>query len=296
MMEAMNHSATVRDWWEAARPHTWPNAIAPVIAGTGCAALYLQADLGRAVLALIVALALIVGVNYANDYSDGIRGTDDERVGPFRLTVSGLVPAAQVKQAAFASFGLAGLAGLGLILLSGHWWFLLVGVACVLAAWFYTGGKRPYGYLGLGEVFVFVFFGLVAVLGTTYTQADAVSGLAWAGAIGCGLISTALLMANNIRDIPTDREVGKMTLAARLGDGPARASYGVMLAVALLLPLFWVAVHPGLLLVPIGGLLAIRPIRTVLRADDRRALIPVLRATGVIGIVYAITFTLGALL
>ncbi len=166
----------------------------------------------------------------------------------------------------------------------------------MLAAWFYTGGKRPYGYLGLGEVFVFVFFGLVAVLGTTYTQADAVSGLAWAGAIGCGLISTALLMANNIRDIPTDREVGKMTLAARLGDGPARASYGVMLAVALLLPLFWVAVHPGLLLVPIGGLLAIRPIRTVLRADDRRALIPVLRATGVIGIVYAITFTLGALL
>ena len=171
-----------------------------------------------------------------------------------------------------------------------------VGAVCIAGAWFYTGGKRPYGYAGLGEVFVFVFFGLVAVLGTTYTQADAVSGLAWAGAIGCGLISTALLMANNIRDIPTDREVGKMTLAARLGDGPARASYGVMLAVALLLPLFWVAVHPGLLLVPIGGLLAIRPIRTVLRADDRRALIPVLRATGVIGIVYAITFTLGALL
>lgn len=280
----------------AARLRTLPMAIAPVIVGSAAAAELGSFHLGAALLALVVSLALQIGVNYANDYSDGIRGTDDERVGPFRLTVSGLVPAAQVKQAAFASFGLAGLAGLGLILLSGHWWFLLVGVACVLAAWFYTGGKRPYGYLGLGEVFVFVFFGLVAVLGTTYTQADAVSGLAWAGAIGCGLISTALLMANNIRDIPTDREVGKMTLAARLGDGPARASYGVMLAVALLLPLFWVAVHPGLLLVPIGGLLAIRPIRTVLRADDRRALIPVLRATGVIGIVYAITFTLGALL
>nr|WP_278249107.1 1,4-dihydroxy-2-naphthoate polyprenyltransferase [Micrococcus luteus] len=275
---------------------TLPMAIAPVIVGSAAAAELGSFHLGAALLALVVSLALQIGVNYANDYSDGIRGTDDERVGPFRLTVSGLVPAVQVKQAAFASFGLAGLAGLGLVLLSGHWWFLLVGVACVLAAWFYTGGKRPYGYLGLGEVFVFVFFGLVAVLGTTYTQADAVSGLAWAGAIGCGLISTALLMANNIRDIPTDREVGKMTLAARLGDGPARASYGVMLAVALLLPLFWVAVHPGLLLVPIGGLLAIRPIRTVLRADDRRALIPVLRATGVIGIVYAITFTLGALL
>ena len=288
--------ATPAQWVEGARLRTLPMAAAPVIAGTAAAQTMYEARVVPALLALVVALALQIGVNYANDYSDGIRGTDDERVGPFRLTVSGLVPAVQVKQAAFASFGLAGLAGLGLILLSGHWWFLLVGVACVLAAWFYTGGKRPYGYLGLGEVFVFVFFGLVAVLGTTYTQADAVSGLAWAGAIGCGLISTALLMVNNIRDIPTDREVGKMTLAARLGDGPARASYGVMLAVALLLPLFWVAVHPGLLLVPIGGLLAIRPIRTVLRADDRRALIPVLRATGVIGIVYAITFTLGALL
>ena len=295
--------ATIKQWVAGARPRTLPAALAPVIVGTAAAAANRDleegtkgANLGLALLALIVSCCLQIGVNYANDYSDGIRGTDDERVGPFRLTVSGLVPAAQVKQAAFAFFGLAGLAGLGLILLSGHWWFLLVGVACVLAAWFYTGGKRPYGYLGLGEVFVFVFFGLVAVLGTTYTQADTVSGLAWAGAIGCGLISTALLMANNIRDIPTDREVGKMTLAARLGDGPARASYGVMLAVALLLPLFWVAVHPGLLLVPIGGLLAIRPIRTVLRADDRRALIPVLRATGVIGIVYAITFTLGALL
>lgn len=271
-------------------------AVAPVVVGSAAAHVLGGLHLGRALLALIVSLALQVGVNYANDYSDGIRGTDDDRVGPFRLTASRLVPAKAVKHAAFACFGVAAVAGLALIALSGAWWMVLVGVAAIVAAWYYTGGRKPYGYLGLGEVFVFVFFGLVAVLGTTYTQAGRVDGLAWAGAVGCGLISTALLMANNIRDIPTDRQVGKMTLAARIGDGPARASYAAMLVVAVVLPLLFTGAHPWLWLVLLTGAAAVRPCLDVLRAHERADLIPVLKATGIVGVVYAVTFALGVAL
>ena len=288
--------ATLAQWIEGARPRTWPNAFAPVLVGSAAAALAGGFVWWQALLALVVAWSFIVGVNYANDYSDGIRGTDDDRVGPFRLTASRLVPAKAVKHAAFACFGVAAVAGLALIALSGAWWAVFVGVAAILAAWYYTGGTKPYGYLGLGEVFVFVFFGLVAVLGTTYTQAGTVDALAWAGAVSCGLISTALLMANNIRDIPTDRQVGKMTLAARIGDGPARASFVAMLAVAVVLPLLFTGAHPWLWLVLLAGVVAVPACRTVLRATERAQLIPVLKATGIVGVVYAVTFALGVVL
>lgn len=288
--------ATAAQWIEGARLRTLPLAIAPVIVGSAAAAELGGFHVGRALLALIVSLALQIGVNYANDYSDGIRGTDDVRVGPLRLTGSGAAPAAHVKRAAFACFGVAILAGLALVVWAGTWWLIVVGILAVAAAWFYTGGKKPYGYMGLGEVFVFIFFGLVAVLGTTYTQALAVSGEAWVGAIGCGLISTALLMANNVRDIPTDREVGKNTLAVRLGDTGARWSYPVMVAVAVLLPLLFLGEHPWLALMLIAGAIAVRPSITMLRSTERRALIPVLKTTGILGLVYSVLFAVGLLL
>lgn len=271
-------------------------AIAPVVVGSAAAAELDSFNPLRAVLALIVALAMQIGVNYSNDYSDGIRGTDDNRVGPFRLTGSRSTEPRRVKLAAFGCFGVAGLAGLILIGLSGTWWLIVIGVLAVLAAWYYTGGKHPYGYVGLGEVFVFIFFGLVAVLGTTYTQALALSGLAWMGAIGCGLISTALLMANNVRDIPTDRETGKMTLAVRLGDTAARWSYPVMLFIAVVLPLLFVPIHPWLLLLLIVLGISIRPSIIMIESTDRRDLIPVLKLTGILGLMYAMLFTAGVLL
>lgn len=214
-------TATLRDWWQAARPHTWPNAFAPVIAGTGAAAFWGSAHVGKALLALGVAWALIVGVNYANDYSDGIRGTDDNRTGPTRLTASGLAAPENVKMAAFIAFGVA--AALGIILAAvSSWWLVLVGAVCIAAAWFYTGGSRPYGYAGLGELAVFVFFGLVAVMGTEFTQSGFVSREGFWSAIGIGAISASVNLANNIRDIDTDAAAGKQTLAVRLGDAGAR--------------------------------------------------------------------------
>ncbi|NUL46047.1 1,4-dihydroxy-2-naphthoate polyprenyltransferase [Cellulosimicrobium funkei] len=288
--------ATAAQWIEGARLRTLPMAIAPVLIGSAAAYALDGFHLGRAVLALIVALALQVGVNYSNDYSDGIRGTDDERVGPLRLTGSGAAPARAVKAAAFSCFGVAAVAGLGLIAWSGTWWLAVVGILAIVAAWYYTGGQKPYGYRGLGEVFVFIFFGLVAVLGTTYTQALAVSGPAWAGAVGCGLVSTALLMANNVRDIPTDRQTGKMTLAARLGDAPARWSYVGMVAVAIVLPLFFTGQYPWLWLVALTAVVAVRPSITMVRATERRDLIPVLKLTGILGLVYAVLFAAGLVL
>jgi len=252
----MAHVASFAQWIEGARPRTLPNAVAPVIAGTGAAAWLGQAVWWKALLALVVALALIVGVNYANDYSDGIRGTDDVRSGPLRLVGSKVASPRAVLAAAVASLLLGAGAGLALALVSQPW-LIAVGAACIAGAWLYTGGSKPYGYRGLGEVAVFVFFGLVAVLGTQYTQALRVDWVGLAMAVAMGSLSSAVLVANNLRDIPTDTDSGKITLAVRLGDARTRILYVVLLVVAFALTLVLMAATPwtavGLVALPHSG-------------------------------------------
>ena len=226
--------ATAAEWIEGARLRTLPAAVSPVIAGAGVAAHFSGFDLLLTLLAACVALALQVGVNFANDYSDGIRGTDDDRVGPQRLVGSQAARPQTVKAAAFACFGVAAVAGLIIVVLCGHWWWLGVGAASVFAAWFYTGGKHPYGYLGLGEVFVFVFFGLVATCGTVHVQLDTVPLSGWWAATAIGFLASAILVANNLRDIDGDRAVGKRTLATRLGDGGTRLFLTLLMLVTAL--------------------------------------------------------------
>ncbi|PJI95011.1 1,4-dihydroxy-2-naphthoate polyprenyltransferase [Luteimicrobium subarcticum] len=290
--------ATTAQWVEGARPRTLPAAATPVIVGSGAAA---QADgfaLWPALLALGVALALQVGVNYANDYSDGVRGTDSDRVGPLRLTAQHLTLARNVRNAAFAAFGVAGVLGFVLVAVSGTWWLLAVGVLCVAAAWYYTGGKRPYGYAGFGDVGVFVFFGLVAVLGTTYTQlayrGDArITWPSLLGAVAVGLLACAILMINNVRDIPTDLPAGKMTLAVRLGDYRARRVYVAELWLPLALGVacaFWA---PWTLLVLVLLLPAALLSIPVVVGAYGRALVPVLAATGFYELAFGVLLGLG---
>ena len=285
--------ATLSQWVEGARPRTLPAAVAPVLVGTGAAYALDRANGAFALLALLVSLALQVGVNYANDYSDGIRGTDQERVGPVRLVGQGLANPDNVKLAAVLSFAGAALFGLALVALSGAFVLLLVGAAAIAAAWYYTGGKRPYGYSGLGEVFVFVFFGLVATLGTTYTQAGSVSPESVAGAVGVGAIASAILVANNLRDIPSDRSHGKQTLAVRLGEAQTRALYAALLTVALACVLVAGFIHPSALVALLSFALAFPLVQRVLRGALGRDLVPVLSGTGLFELVYAALLSLG---
>ncbi len=283
--------ATFAQWISGARPRTLPNAVAPVVAGTGAAAWLHSAVWWKALLALAVALALIIGVNYANDYSDGIRGTDDARAGPLRLVGSRLATPRSVLTAALVGLTVGAVAGLTLALLTAPW-LIVVGAACLAGAWLYTGGSKPYGYAGFGELAVFVFFGLVAVLGTQYTQALRVDWVGLVLAVSIGALSSSVLVANNLRDIPTDAQSGKITLAVRLGDARTRVLYQALLTTAAALTLVLTAATPwcavGLVATPLA-LRAVAPVRSGRLGPD---LIPVLRDTGLAMVVWAIAVTL----
>jgi 1,4-dihydroxy-2-naphthoate octaprenyltransferase len=275
-------------WVEGARPKTLPAAIVPVAVGTAVA--FSQADVvwWRAVAALVVALAVQVGTNYANDYSDGIRGTDDVRVGPVRLVATGLKPAAAVKRAAFLSFGVAAVAGLALAAAT-TWWLIPVGAVCFAAGWFYTGGSRPYGYAALGEVSVFLFFGVVATAGSAFVHSEQVTLLALGASVPVGALATALLVVNNLRDIPTDTASGKRTLAVRLGDQDTRALYLVLLtAVPVGAALLLAVVRPWTLVSIVAMVVAVPAARAVRRGARGRDLIPVLVRTGRVQLVYGL--------
>jgi 1,4-dihydroxy-2-naphthoate octaprenyltransferase len=283
--------ASFAQWVEGARPRTLPNAVAPVIAGTGAAAWLDAVVWWKALLALVVSLALIVGVNYANDYSDGIRGTDDVRAGPLRLVGSRLATPRAVLTAAVVSLAIGAAAGLALAIVSQPW-LIAVGAACIAGAWLYTGGSKPYGYSGLGEVAVFVFFGLVAVLGTQYTQALRVDWVGAALAVGTGALSSAVLVANNLRDIPTDAESGKITLAVRLGDARTRLLYQALLALTFVLTLVLILATPWCAVGLVAAPLAVRAARPVCTGRGGRELIPVLRDTGLTMLVWSIAVAL----
>jgi len=270
-----------------------PAAVVPVALGVGCAAGHGPITWWRVLLALVVSLALQIGVNYANDYSDGVRGTDDVRIGPVRLVASGLATPSEMKRAALVTFGVAAAAGLALAATT-SWWLIAVGVASILAAWGYTGGPRPYGYLGLGEVFVFTFFGLVATVGSTFIAVEKVTGLSIAMGCAAGSVACALLVVNNLRDIPTDTLAGKRTLAVRIGDARTRWLYVALIAAAFALVMVGAAAwRPAALLGLIAIPAAIPPIGTVRGGAKGPALIAVLGETGRLQLAFGLLTTVG---
>jgi 1,4-dihydroxy-2-naphthoate polyprenyltransferase len=286
--------ASAREWLAGTRPRTLPAAVVPVLIGSGVAAGYLKFSLWRAALALLVALALQVGVNFANDCSDGIRGSDsaERRVGPIRLVGSKLATPRQVLLAAFGCFFAACCAGLALAAVT-SWWLVPGGALAVLAAWFYTGGSRPYGYRGLGEVSVFVFFGVAAVAGTAYVQMGRLSWLGLAASIPAGLLSCALLMVNNLRDIRSDGESGKRTLAVRIGDARSRSVYLLFLLVPFALAALIAFVRPFSLLILLALPLTLAPVRSVRGGASGPALITTLGQTGRVQLAFGVAFTIG---
>lgn len=287
----------MNEWLEGARLRTLPAAAAPVLVGAGAAWYQDSFSTAKSVLAMVVALALQVGVNLSNDYSDGIRGTDEHRVGPVRLTASGAVSPRRVLVSALVCFAIAAAAGLALIGWSGHWWLLAVGAFAIVAAWFYTGGKNPYGYAGVGlsELFVFIFFGLVATVGTTYVQTTVLPWWLWVAASGIGVISVSLLMVNNLRDIPTDQAVGKNTLAVRIGDRRSRVLYASLVGVGVGLgavavvgsgAFFWWVAVPVLVVAAVPG------VRAVLGGAQGASLLSALKSTGLLALWYGLALAL----
>jgi 1,4-dihydroxy-2-naphthoate octaprenyltransferase len=281
-------------WVVGARLRTLPAAVVPVAVGTAVAVGGRVGGLvaWRFAAALIVALAIQVATNYVNDYADGVRGTDDRRVGPVRLVASGLATASEVKLAAGAAALVAAVAGLALAVAVGPE-VLAVGAASFLAGYFYTGGPKPYGYLGLGELFVFVFFGLVATVGSAYVQLDRVSGLALGAAVPVGLLATALLVVNNLRDIPTDARSGKRTLAVRFGDGATRAFYVALVAGSFAAVPLLALRRPWALVALVAIPAALSPIRRIAGGTTGRGLIAVLGETGRLQMVFGVLLALG---
>jgi 1,4-dihydroxy-2-naphthoate polyprenyltransferase len=315
-----------RLWVAGARPRTLPAAVVPVIVGTAAALAYTPRHPGvgllerhpsfyvvtvfgqghditafvlwRFLAAMVVALFIQIGTNLANDYSDGVRGTDNEtRVGPVRLVGSGLKSPSAVKKAAIASFGVAALAGLALAAAT-TWWLLLVGAVCFAAGWLYTGGPKPYGYYGFGELFVFVFFGLVATAGSAFVQLEWIPWLAWVCAIPVGALATALLVVNNLRDIPTDAAAGKKTLAVRIGDGATRVFYVALMVVPFVaLPFIaGLGARPWAVIAFAAVFLAQRPVIQVLSGAKGRQLIPVLVGTARVQLVFGLLLSAGLFL
>lgn len=280
-------------WIEGARLRTLPLAIAPVAAGYGAAAAVQSAKPGLGVLALAVALFLQIGVNFANDYSDGIRGTDSKRVGPLRLTGSGSIKPAAVKRAAFLFFALAGLAGLAIVLITGIWWLIGVGALAIIAAWFYTGGKRPYGYAALGDLAVFIFFGLVATIGTSYIQLGYLDDNSVVAAIATGSFAAAVLMVNNIRDIDLDRHVGKKTFAVLVGKKWAKAIFVFEIWLPLAILVFFVLGYPATFFAWVSLFLVAPATLIVITAKTPKELILVLKITSIAALVYGVLLGYG---
>jgi len=297
-VNSLSARGAARVWWSAVRPATLAASVAPVLIGTAIAVHDGGASWAAGLAALVVALGMQLGVNFANDYSDFVRGADATRIGPLRAASSGVVSPKHVRWAAFAAFGVAALTGLALSI-AVDWRLLIVGAACLLAGWLYTGGPRPYGYLGMGEVFVFVFFGLVATIGTVYVEAGRVTALSVLLGCGAGFLATAILVLNNLRDIETDAAVGKRTLATRIGRRGTRVLLLVLVCAAFAVPILVfmtrlagvtvMAMHFG---IPIASV----PVRTAFASTSAPQLVQALRRMAIAELAYALLFTLGVLL